>query len=533
MNLQLELALSFAHAAWRRRWLVVGIAWALSLMSWLVVLLLPNRYEAGARVFVDAQTVLRPMLEGIGVADDSTSQVARVREALLSRPQLEAVARKTDLDRAVRSSSEMDELIRRLQTEITVRSSSTNPEQRGQGRDNLYSITYQHSDRDTSVAVVAALLDAFVEKTLSGKKSGSDDAQAFLAGQIADYEKRLAEAEARLADFKRDNVGMIPGDKGDYFSRLDAEMAGMKQAETNLAIALGRKAELSRQLTSTQPFVPGTSTINPQSGAVQSDLSLRIQETEAKIEDLLLRFTDRHPEVIAMRDTLDELKAREAKELAALAAGGPGTGAIRSLTANPVRQSIQLQLNQVDVDIASLRGALAQHRSEVEKLQRFVNLAPEVEQELSRLNRDYGVTKTQYEALVKRLEQAKVTDRASDAGVVRFDVIDPPRADTQPVWPNRRLMVAASLFVSFAIAIAVAIGLHLLRPTVHSTGILKGVAPLPVLGGVSRFSTVEDQSRNRADRWRLAIAAVTLIVFGASVFIGASRISRLLAPLLA
>jgi polysaccharide chain length determinant protein (PEP-CTERM system associated) len=533
MNPQLDQALSFAHAAWRRRWLVVAVAWALSLLSWMVILLLPNRYEAGARVFVDAQTVLRPMLEGIGVADDSTSQVAQVREALLSRPQLEAVARKTDLDRTVRSSTELDELIRRLQTEIKVVSSSTNPEQRGQGRDNLYSISYQHKDRDTSVAVVTALLDAFVENTLSGKRSGSDDAQAFLSGQIADYEKRLAEAEARLADFKRDNVGMIPGDKGDYFSRLDAEMSGMKQAETNLAIAVGRKAELSRQLASTQPFVPGTSTINPQSGMVQSDLSLRIQETEAKIEDLLLRFTDRHPEVIAMRDTLAELKTRETKELASLAAGGAGTGAIRSLTSNPVRQSIQLQLNQVDVDIASLRGALAQHRSEVEKLQRFVNLAPEVEQELSRLNRDYGVTKSQYEALVKRLEQAKVTDRASDAGVVRFDVIDPPRANTQPVWPNRRLMVAASLIVSFAVAVALALGLHLLRPTIHSTGILKGVTSLPVLGGITRFATVDEQAKTRADRWRLAAVATSLVICAAGVFIAANRVSRLLAPLIA
>lgn len=533
MNPQIELALSYMHAAWRRRWLVMGIAWALSVLGWLGIVLIPERYEASARVFVDAQTILRPMLQGIGVEDDAASQVAVVREALLLRPQLEAVARKTELDREVRTPSDMDELIRRLQSEIRVVSSSTNPEQRGQGRDNLYSISYQHPERATSIAVVTALLDSFVEKTLSGKKTGSDDAQAFLSGQISDYERRLAEAEARLAEFKRNNVGMIPGDQGDYFSRLDAENAGLQKAETELAIAEGRKAELNRQLARTQPFVPGTSSISPQSGTAQSDLSLRIQDTEAKIEELLLRFTDRHPEVVAMRDTLAELKAREAKELALLAAGGRGTGAIRSLAVNPVHQSIQLQLNQVDVDIASLRGAVAQHRQEIQQLRRFVNLAPEVEQELARLNRDYGVTKTQYEALVKRLEQARVTDSASDAGVIRFDVIDPPRADSKPVWPRRRLLIAVCFLASLLVGIGAVVGLELARPTVHSTNLMKTMTPLPVLGGVTRFETAQEKVGAAADKLRLAVAFTALLVCTAGVFVAANRIASLFKPLLA
>jgi hypothetical protein len=76
-----------------------------------------------------------------------------------------------------------------------------------------------------SLDVVRTLLDNFVEGTLSGNRTGANEAQSFLVRQIADLEKRLSEAEARLAEFRKRNVGMLPGEsRGDYFSRLEAEM---------------------------------------------------------------------------------------------------------------------------------------------------------------------------------------------------------------------------------------------------------------------------------------------------------------------
>ena len=119
------------------------------------------------------------------------------------------------------------------------------------------------------------------------------------------------------------------------------------------------------------------------------DVTLRRQEAEQRLEELLQRYTERHPEVISLRKTIEELKVREAAELKDLQSGGMGTGAIRSLSANPVYQQIQSQLNQSQVEIASLQGAVSQHKSEIANLSRFVDQAPEIEQEFSRLNREY------------------------------------------------------------------------------------------------------------------------------------------------
>ena len=534
MHQRITMFLGYGRAIWRRRWLALALAWLGCMVGWSYILLLPNRFAASARVYVDALTPLRPVLRGIAVEEDFDSQVSLVREALLTRPQLEAVAHKTDLDVGVKTAAGMDGLIDSLKSAIDVAASSPSKQDGTPARDTVYTISYQNANRDKSIAVVRALLDNFVEGTLSGNRSGATAAQTFLTTQIADYEKRLAAAEARLANFKKRNVGMIPGDKGDYFSRIDKEMNGLQESQTNLAIATSRREELRRQLQGAKPYVPGTSGSAAAAGpGASSDLSMRVQEAEARLEDLLLRYTDKHPEVLALKDTIHELKAREAKEMAELARGGPGTGAIRSLSANPVYQSIQVQLNQVEVDLASLRGAVSQHQNEIANLRKFVNLAPEVEQEFSRLNRDYGVTKAQYEVLVQRLQQARVSDDAAQSGSIRFQIIDPPRADVLPVWPNRPLLIGSTLAASILFGLLVALGLHILSPTYDETGSLARDTGLPVVGAISRVKPPGEAAMQKTRDRRLMAAAAALVFASVVLVLYANAGARLIRSLLA
>src|SRR3974377_614528 len=91
--------------------------------------------------------------------------------------------------------------------------------------------------REKALAVVKSLLNYLVEETLGGKRSGSDEAQKFLREQIADYEKRLVAAEGALAEFKRHNVGLVPGTQGDYFTRLQNENLASRKAQQTLDVA--------------------------------------------------------------------------------------------------------------------------------------------------------------------------------------------------------------------------------------------------------------------------------------------------------
>jgi len=158
MNEQLELIRNYIRMVWRQRWLALIVAGVLCGVGWLGVLLLPNQYEVTAKIFVDTGTLLRPLLKGI--APDSNNRVdnARMmRRTLLVRPNLEKVARKTDMDIQAKTPKEFEQLLIGLSQKISITGSPTG---------NIYVIGYQNSDAKLATRVVEAILNIFVERTL-------------------------------------------------------------------------------------------------------------------------------------------------------------------------------------------------------------------------------------------------------------------------------------------------------------------------------------------------------------------------------
>lgn len=519
----IEQVLDQLRGAWRFRWIALAVAWCVCAVGWTVVLALPDMYQASARVFVDTRTALRPLLQGLAIESDVDSQLAMVRQAMLGRPQLEKVARETGLYLQAATPVERAALIDKLRSRISIVGGAARRNDR-EDAGGLFVISYQDSDRETALKVVDNLLNTFVEDTLGGKRQGSETAQRFLREQIADYERRLADAEQRLADFKKRNVGLMPGAQGDYFTRLQGEMEAVKQAQAKLGVITSRRDELRRQLQGEMPFAPGVATAGRSAGGTGgADTASRIQETQARIEDLLLRYTEKHPDVIAARETLEELKQRQAEEVAALRSG------LAAATAtNPVYQSIQLRLNETEVEIAALRGEINDRQRRITELRELVDTVPEVEAEFARLNRDYDVTRAQYAALVDRLERARLSEQAQETGIVRFEEIDPPAAGFIPVAPQRLKLLGIVLVAGVAAGAGIAYLLHLLRPVFNNARTLNEVTGLPVLGVVSMTWLDKYKSEQRLNRLAFAGAAAMLVAAFAAVILFRTAGSQLL-----
>jgi polysaccharide chain length determinant protein (PEP-CTERM system associated) len=242
------------------------------------------------------------------------------------------------------------------------------------------------------------------------------------------------------------------------------------------------------------------------------DTLSRIQEAQANLDELLLKYTDKHPDVIAARETLAELKKRRAVELDNLRRGDASAVASSGAGNNPVYQNIQLELNKEDVDIAALRRELAQHQATVADLRQRVNSAPQIEAEFQQLNRDYDVNKAQYTALLESYQKARLGERADNAGSVRFEVVLPPTSPLIPVWPKRLLFLGGIWLASLGAGAVVAYGLHMLKPVVSSVVSMNQLTPLPVLGVVSTaFPSRRRHTRGR-ELWRFAAAAFCLVL---------------------
>ncbi len=400
---------------------------------------------------------------------------------------------------------------------ITVHSASGHDEDRNAG--SIYRVIYQDENRDRAVRIVGILLDTLVNETLGGKREGSQSAQQFLETQIKDYETRLRNAEDRLAAFKSKHFGLMPTEQGGYFAQLQTESTAAANVRTKLAEAQSRRATLLRQLHGDVAIAASGSSSPSTPGGGSLDTLTRINDAQAKLDELLLRFTDNHPDVIATRQTIEDLKKRRAAELEGLKQGDALAAATSRASSNPVYQSVQLALNQVDVDMADLNTELAQHEAKVAELKKMVDTAPQVEAEFAQLNRDYDVNKAQYTALLASLQKARLGERADDAGSIRFEVVQPPNAGLRPVWPMRKMLMGAVLAAALAAGAALAYGLAYLHPVVAGSAAgLAQLAGVPVLGTISVAFPQQHRTGARREALRMALAACCLIAaFGIAV----------------
>ncbi|MEE4109748.1 MAG: XrtA system polysaccharide chain length determinant [Halieaceae bacterium] len=500
---------SYGLGVWRYRWLALVTAWLVAAAGWIYVGQMPESYVANARVFVDSNSVLRPLMRGLAITPNIDQRISLLSRTLLSRPNLEKLARMTDLDLQVTTEAEKDDLIKRLEESISLAGT--------RGNESLYYISVTDPDRDIARRIAQSLITVFIESSLNDKRQDSSGAQSFLEDQIASSERRLVEVESRLAAFKQRNVDVLPGEGSDYYGRLQAARADLNSAELQLRELENRRDELQRQIAGEEPVFLGGA--GGGGAAPTSPLDGRIAALQAELDALLLRYTDKHPSARQLSGLIDELEA-ERDEMYAGKATSSGMASFGSLSSSPVYQGMRAMLAETEAQIAELNVRVGEFRKRVDALAGKVSVMPEVEAQLKQLTRDYSVISEQHQTLLQRRESARLSgDVESNAGDVSFRVIDPPFVPREPSEPNKLVLNAGVLVIAAGAGVALALLASLLNPLVNDARSLSLVAGLPLLGSVTEAKSNEQRRR---DRLRLAgfgaCAASLLVVFAGVLF---------------
>jgi protein tyrosine kinase modulator len=473
--------LSLLRGSWRYRWVAVAVTWTVAVAGWIGVQFIPDQYTSSTQVYVDTESLLRPLLTGLAVDRDVMSQVGMMQAVMLSRPNLEKVAQKTDLMLAAESRQQQEAVIDSLAQRIQL----GQPE--GPATRNTFQVSFEDNDPKIAHRVVRTLLDTFMEDSLGLKRSDTAVAQRFLESQIREYEVKLVEAEDRLARFKQQNVGTMPGSDGGYYARLQQESNNIQQLRQAYSQMQTRRDELARQLAGEEPTygLMGSAEGNPIDG--------QIARFKAQRDQLLLQYTEKHPQVQSLSETiarLEEEKRGGAKVSSSVAAPGAGLtneeAVVRSLDMNPVYQNLRLALSQADADLAAIRGQIQAQNALIGELQARVRAVPQVEAELARLNRDYEINKRNYDTLVQRLESARISESAEQsADNVKFRVIEPPLVPFKPSGPERAILNTLVLLASLGAGVGLAIVLGQLRPTFSTRELLQTVTGVSVIGTIT------------------------------------------------
>ncbi len=509
--------LSYLRGMWQYRWYGTAVAWLVCIVGWVVVFLLPNQYEASARVYVDTQSVLKPLLAGLAVQPNVDQQIAMMSRTLISRPNLERVIRMSDLDIKLKTSEERERLIDALGKKIRLG---------GTGRDNLYTITYSASKPEEAKRVVQSLLTIFVEGSLGDKRKDADTAKRFLDEQIKLYEQKLVVAENALKEFKRQHLGMMPSQGQDFASKLQQAGARVTQSRMELREAENARDAFKAQLQGLREGIGEPDLLAERAGAsgaidesqlrASPELEKRIDGLKQKLDSLMLSYTERHPDVIGTKRVLAQLEAQKKEEITKLrkeieskkAAASP-RGARPST--NPVMQQLTVSLAEAEAAVAALRSRAAAYEQQFEQLKKGANAIPQVEADLVQLNRDYEVNKKNYETLLARRESAQISgEMESNAGVMDFRIIDPPRVPPTPVAPKRPLLMWLVLAVGVGAGIALTFLMSQVRPVFNDRSTLQEIVSLPILGTVSMKWTQSDVRRQRRGVFALAVSIASL-----------------------
>ncbi len=473
--------LGLLRGIWRYRWWILGVAWLVSAVGWVVVAKLPDQYQASARVYVDTQSLLGPLLRGLAVQGNEEHRLLLMAKTLLSQPNLEKVMRMADLDLQAKTAEDTEEIIDNLREKIQLASTK---------QINLYTISYDDEDPELAKLIVKSLLTIFVESNLGETRKEQDSARQFLEQQIADYEQRLVEAESRRTRFQQKNLAFLPGEKGGYYERLQAAQQQLSQAELELKIQQDRLTVLRQQV---EGEVPTFGIVEEQPTAVQQPvnpaLESRIAGIEEKLDDLLLRYTGRHPDVQALRLTLAKLKKQRDEEIASIEEVST-TGSFSSLGNNPVYQQMRINMAEVEADVAARQAVVDEYKKRIETLSKAVDKVLQVEAESAQLNRDYGLLKTQHQELLARLESARLShDADTRSGSVRFRIVEPPRVPPTPSGPPRVMLSSIVVLSGLGLGVVLAFFMSQVRPTYDDRRSLNELTGVPVLGSVSMVWT--------------------------------------------
>jgi polysaccharide chain length determinant protein (PEP-CTERM system associated) len=490
MNELLQQVLGYLRGIWHRRWYGLAAAWLAAIIGVCVVYRIPNKYEASARVYVDTESLLRPLLGALAIQPNVDQQVGLISRTLLSRPNVEKLVRMADLDLDVKTRTAHDELVDSVTGSVRLD---------GNASTNLYVLSYRDTQPERARKIVQSLLTIFVESSLGDKRQDSRTAVKFIDAQVKRYDETLRIAENRLKEFKLKYMGV--SGQGDYFGRLGAVQTAIESARLEMQAAEQSRDAYKRELAGETPtFMPEAA--DARSPEAVPEIDNRIAALKAEVDDLLRKFTALHPDVVAARRLIDQLEGQRTVELEARRKADPGVTRQR-VTAperNPMYQQLKFSLAEAEASVASARAKLVGYEEQYRQLKAKAQLLPEIEAEATALNRDYEVQKRTYEGLLSRREAGNMGIDVQDAGGAQFRVIDPPRVTPEPVAPNRLGLlgmvfvgsVLAGLFISFLVS--------QVMPIFHDARTLRAVSNRPILGMVSMLPS---ESLARSTRRRL------------------------------
>jgi polysaccharide chain length determinant protein (PEP-CTERM system associated) len=478
-----ELTMDDYLAMLRRRIKVILIPALLApLAGFVVSYVFPAKYTSQSLVLVEAAKIPDVVVQQV-FTEDLTQHITTIQQRVLSPGRLRPMVERLGL---AKGSQSIDDVVNSIQVNMQIQPVVTDLSPIGPaGKKKAgpvpgFYVNYTASSAREAQQICTDLTSMLLEEDLKSRQDASQGTTNFLTKQVEEAKQNLDDLDKRLAAFKNEHMGQLPGDEDNNLkilmglnSQLDANTQNLNRATQDKAYT---ESLLAQQLAA---WRTSQSTNNPQT------LQQQLSQLQAQLIDLQARYTDDHPDVIKTKADIDQVKKKLAEINDVASKGTDVANEKESGSEPPEIRQLRLQIHQYQDLLAQSTRDQKKLQQEIGVYQARVASSPSIEEEYKELARDYDNAQKVYQDDLAKQSTSKMASQAEQQQQgEQMALLDPATLPDSPSFPNRLMFAGGGLGAGLALGLGLALWLELRDKSIRTQADAEAALELPMLVAV-------------------------------------------------
>src|SRR5216684_5508270 len=480
-----ELTIDDYLAMLRRRMKVILIPALLAPLAGLLVsYVFPAKYTSQSLVLVEAPKIPEVVVQQV-FTQDLTQHITTIQQRVLSPSRLRPMVERLGL---AKGGQNLDDVVSNIQLSMQIQPVVTDLSQIGPGGKKKpggspvpgFYVNYTAPTAREAQQICTDLTSMLLEEDLKSRQDASQGTTDFLTKQVADAKQNLDDLDKKLAAFKNQHMGQLPGDEENNIkilmglnSQLDANTQNLNRATQDKAYT---ESLLAQQLAA---WKTSQSASNPQT------LQQQLSQLQTQLIDLEARYTEDHPDVIKTKADVDQVRKKLKEVNDASAAGSDGSNEKGSGNEPPEIRQLRLQIHQYQDLIAQATRDQKKLQQEINVYQSRVASSPAVEGEYKELARDYdNAQKVYQDDLAKQSTSKMATQAQQQQQGEQMALLDPATLPDSPSFPNRLVFAGGGLGAGLVLGLSLALWLEMRDKSIRTQADAEAALDLPMLAAV-------------------------------------------------
>ena len=474
----------------RRRWSLVLPMFAIFWLAVALAFLLPSIYRSMATILIEEQEMPVNFVQTT-VTGFAEQRLQTIYQRIISTSRLLEIIKELHLYPQLQKTVIPDEIAAKMRKDIKldfVKADIIDPKSGHPASANIaFTIDYQGKNPELTQKVASVLTSLFLEENLKERASKATSASSFLQDEANRVQEALAESDKNIADFKEKHPGELP-------EFLPINMQSLQGIEINNV----RYEEQLRTLREREGF------LQSQLASIPRQVSKnRLEELRIQLANLKSRYSDKYPDVIAVKAEMEKISAEKGSSNS-------------ELNDNPAQAALATQMAGTKSEIASVGRQITVNEQQAEKYRKLIEATPRVEETYKAMLNERDNQLHKYNELMQKHMEAQVSQGLEKGQQgERFTVVEPALLPEKPIKPNR----LAIIFIGIVLGIGAGVGSVALQEfndqSIRNAEGLARATSFPVLGVIPEI--LHEQEKRRAKKINVLAVSALVVNFGLAV----------------